>query len=357
MRNTIIDIQSNIKQGKYQSEAAVSQGIVQRILTNLGWPIFNTTIVTPEYKLDTRRVDFALCHPANKPVIFIEIKQIGQSDGAERQLFEYAFLYGIPFAILTDGQEWHFFLPAEPGEISDRRVYKLDFLEREIDDIVAILSRYLSYSNVISGKALDFAKKDYRSIHQKREAQKTLPEAWKRLVDEGDELLIDLLIDKVESLCGFKTNPDQVTDFLSNNLVLKENHEYPVVIKIPDHKKETNKDPVPTQIGFELFGEYHSAKTAREIMFQALNLFADRDETFLDRYASLPKHGRTRRYIAKSRRELNPPRPDLAKQYSYEFRKGWFVDINLSKKSIDQVLRLACQIANIKYGKDFVVFM
>jgi predicted type IV restriction endonuclease len=359
MRDEINEIRENIKLGKYQNEAAVSQGIVQRVLSLLGWPVYDTSVVIPEYSMELRRVDYALCHPANKPTIFIEIKPIGQSGGAEKQLFEYAFFVGIPLAILTDGQEWHFFLPAEQGEFSDRRVYKLDILERNLDDIVEVLDRYLKYENVQSGKALESARRDYRNIRQKREVANTLPEAWKRLVDEGDELLVDLLIDKVESLCGFKTDPDQVIEFLTTNLVL-------VSTQVNTYKKEERKPARPqtstqkfreTRIGFELFGNYYSANNARETMYAALNVFADRDPTFLKRYSSLPKHGRTRRYVAESRKELNPSRPDLAEQYSHEFRTGWFVDVNLSKRSIEQVLRLACQIADIKYGNDFKVFL
>jgi len=76
-------------------------------------------------------VDFALCHPPGKPVTLIEAKQIGQSDGAERQLFEYAF-DGVPMAILTDGREWNVFLPGEQGSYSERHVYKLDLMERDL---------------------------------------------------------------------------------------------------------------------------------------------------------------------------------------------------------------------------------
>jgi len=59
-------------------------------------------------------------------VILIEVKQVGQSKGADRQLFEYAFHKGVPMAILTDGQEWNFFLPTEQGDYSERQLYKLD---------------------------------------------------------------------------------------------------------------------------------------------------------------------------------------------------------------------------------------
>ena len=31
-------------------------------------------VVAPEYSLEGRRVDFALCHPAGKPLVFVEVK-------------------------------------------------------------------------------------------------------------------------------------------------------------------------------------------------------------------------------------------------------------------------------------------
>lgn len=107
-----------------------------------------------EYSLEGRRVDFALCHPAGKRLVFIEVKQVGQSAGAERQLFEYAFHKGVPLAILSDGQEWHFFLPAAPGEYSERRVYKLDIVEREIKESTGRFEGNLGYADVCSGAAL-----------------------------------------------------------------------------------------------------------------------------------------------------------------------------------------------------------
>ena len=101
-------IRLSIKDGHFTNEAAVSHGIVLRLLHALSWPAFDIQIVCPEYSLRGRRVDYALCHPPGKPIAFVEVKRIGQSGGAEKQLFEYAFHEGVPLAILTDGQEWNF---------------------------------------------------------------------------------------------------------------------------------------------------------------------------------------------------------------------------------------------------------
>ena len=214
MKEVIIDIRNKIKANLFNNEAAVSQGIVQRLLNTLGWPVYNTEIVIPEYSLEGRRVDFALCNKLRKPIIFIEVKQLRQCEGADKQLFQYAFMEGIPMAILTDGQEWHFFLPGEQGNYGDRRFYKLDLLEREPEESVNRLKRYLEYNSVCSGKSIELAKEDFRDITKKRQVKANLPIAWKKLVEEKDEILIDLISDKVESLCCYKPEKDLVISFL-----------------------------------------------------------------------------------------------------------------------------------------------
>ncbi len=63
MKEDLLDIRAGIKAGRYVNEATVSQGIVQRLFHTLGWPVYDTEVVAPEYSLGGRRVDYALCHP------------------------------------------------------------------------------------------------------------------------------------------------------------------------------------------------------------------------------------------------------------------------------------------------------
>jgi predicted type IV restriction endonuclease len=89
MEDDLVDIRNRIRAGRFPNEATVSQGIVRRLLDLLSWPVYDTDIVMPEYSVSGRRVDYALCHPPQKPIVFIEVKQVGQTSGADRQLFEY----------------------------------------------------------------------------------------------------------------------------------------------------------------------------------------------------------------------------------------------------------------------------
>lgn len=126
--DALTTILSKLEKDEFANEQAIKQGVVLRILTSLGWDSFDTTVVWPEYSVPPRRVDYALCHPAKKPAVFIEVKQPGQTDAADKQLFEYAFHEGVPLAVLTDGQTWSFYLPSGQGSYDDRRVYRLDLL-------------------------------------------------------------------------------------------------------------------------------------------------------------------------------------------------------------------------------------
>jgi predicted type IV restriction endonuclease len=74
-----------LRQGVLTSEAAVTNGILLPVLQELGWPVFDTTVVVPQYSVEGRRVDFALCHPPNRPAVFVEVKKTGLSEGADRQ--------------------------------------------------------------------------------------------------------------------------------------------------------------------------------------------------------------------------------------------------------------------------------
>jgi predicted type IV restriction endonuclease len=366
LKDDLEDIRAGIKTGRFTSEAAVRQGIVLRLLQSLSWPTYNTQIVAPEYTVEGRRVDFALCHPAGKPAVFIEVKQIGQGNGGERQLFEYAFHKGVPMAILTDGQEWHFFLPGEQGDYGERRVYKLDVVERELDEAVKRLQRYLDYNAISSGNAMKSARADYENVARERQIQFNLPEAWRKIVADEDELLLELIADRVESLCGYKPDPDTVAAFVKEGLTIKETNSATAVPK--QQPKKITTPPTPTvfplphpnqlaKIGFVLNGKFHPARNARDVIVKVFTELANRDGGFLERFASLPKHGRSRRYLARKPSDLYPERPDLARDFSYEFKPGWWLGINLSRAAVKRIIEMGCEVAGLQYGLDLKIYL
>jgi hypothetical protein len=354
----IEEIRAGIKAGRFTNEASVSQGIVLRLLHALSWPAYDTQIVCPEFVLGGRRVDFGLCHPPGKPIAFVEVKQIGQSEGAERQLFEYAFHVGVPLAILTDGQEWNFFLPGEQGDYGERRVYKLDIVERDIAECVSRLNRYLRYEAIVSGVAIDAAREDYRNVSRDRQMKATLPKAWTKLVDEEDDLLLEIVADRVENLCGYKPDPDTVARFLKESISLRASpgspaHPQPRPPTPPIQPMGTAHPPA--SIGFVLNGQHHPARSARDVLVSIFEELPRGDASFLERFAALPKHGRTRRFLARTPEELYPGRPDLARDHSAQLSSGWWLGTNVSRAAITRIVEMACEVANIRFGRDLSI--
>jgi hypothetical protein len=56
----------------------------------------------------------------------------------------------------------------------------------------------------------------------------------------------------------------------------------------------------------------------------------------------------------RSREELYPDCPHLADN-AYEVRPGWWVDTHASRAGIATRIKMACEVAGVRYGKDLVV--
>ena len=266
--NHIDDIRNRLKESAYKDEAAVSNHIVNRLLQALNWPMYNPQVIIPEYSVEGRRVDFALCHPHEKPLIFIEVKQVGNIQGAEKQLFEYAFHTGVPIALLTDGREWHFFSPSGQGNYRERRVCKLDLIEDDSEKIAKRLKKYLNYESVQSDEAVKAIAADYQYVVDERHIQKGLPKAWNLLIREPDEFLLEIIVEKTMEICGKRPTPEHVITFLQN------------LSQLPiEQKPTTNVDVVldkqPSHT-YEYAGEHLTGKLARPLIIE---LFGDKGET------------------------------------------------------------------------------
>jgi predicted type IV restriction endonuclease len=189
----------------FESEEAVKQGIILPTLQALGWNVFNTDEVRPEYSTGKGRVDYALLLKSN-PAVFIEAKRVGASlsDDHQEQLLSYAFHEGVKLALLTNGITWEFYLPLTSGVWSGRKVYSIDLEQQDIQEASLIITNLLAKDMVRTGEAERYAKELHRSRQRKEKIREAMPEAWKRLIEEPNELLIELIAEETEAVCGFK---------------------------------------------------------------------------------------------------------------------------------------------------------
>lgn len=380
IERTIADIVQKLREGRFPNEQSISQGIVLRILSDLGWDVYDTNIVWPEYSTGDGRVDFALCAPPGKPKSFVEVKQPGKAEDGVKQALEYAFHTGAQFVTLTDGQTWSFYLPAEQGSYEDRRVFKLDLFERTEQESGQILQRYLGQGRVASGEALKTARKEYRNKNRRATARQAIPAAWREIVERGDQQLVDLLTDAVESKEGIRPDENDILSFFTglvaeDAIVPSGTQPTPKRLKkkaqvsIHPPRKQTKKITVkktrkPTRKAASgsapkgsgvLHGKEFSYANAKEAMVFILSELAKDDPTFLQRCSQHPAFlGKKRRYIAQHASDLYPGRPDLIKQHDL-LPGGWVVGTNLSNKFKMRIIQGAAEVAGIRFGRDLKV--
>jgi hypothetical protein len=289
--------------------------------------------------------------------IFIEVKAPGESVGADRQLFEYAFHEGIPFAVLTDGREWNFFLPAEQGNYDDRRVQKLDIMERNPSDAAEIFNRYLLRDRVLSGEAIQSARSDYQNISKRKYAAQEVPKAWAELVSEPDELLIDLVAEKTQTLCGFRPAPEDVEQFLDSLLPPPLSPRFATAPPSAIQKTSSERNAVQSiserKVEYRILGQSRRAASATAALVDILKTLAQRDPKFLDTVAPLVQ-GNSRNHIARSRDRVYPLKPELS-EYTIEFVPGWWLGTNIANREKIRIIKKACEASGLSFGQDIII--
>ena len=134
------------------------------------------------------------------------------------------------------------------------------------------------------------------------------------------------------------------------------------VVAGENKKKVKPARPASTQAGstlrqgiLHLQEKQYSYGNAKEAMVLVFKKLAKNDSSFLERCAQHPDaQGRKRRYLARSKEELYPDRPDL--RYACErIDKNWLVGTNISNREKMKLIRMAADVAGLVFGKDIAV--
>lgn len=197
-------------------EAATKQAILLPVLQFLGWQVFDIAEVYPEYPVKGTSVDYCLrIREENR--VFIEAKRVREAlDNHEEQLVGYAFKEGVKLAVLTNGVEWRLYLPLEAGSWDRRNFFTINLLEQKTSNICEKLDQFLSKRNVEDESAVTYAQEILKSRKRTDTIRKALPEAWRRILAEPDELLVDIIAERTEAVCGYRPEGDDVALFISN---------------------------------------------------------------------------------------------------------------------------------------------
>lgn len=341
MSETIAEAVLTLRRGVLTSaldEAKAKQSIVLRLLSLCGWDIFED--IVPEYTVGGRRVDYAL-RTGSTNRAFVEVKRPSEDlEDHQRQLLDYCFQEGVRLATLTNGRTWWLYLPLREGSWEQRRFLTIDLESQEPGVIESRFMQFLSKDKVASGSAVEEAEELLRSQQRIDTIRGALGQAWSEIVEGPDELLVDLLSETTERICGFKPDNEAVEDFLRQWQSGVQSRPLAPTTPPPSRAQSPREGTAPPRryqrqgftgkrpSSFVYQGEEHRVSTWAEVLLGVCNLAFRQQGSNFTRVLDL--RGRKRPYFSRDGGELRQPRLLDA---------GFYVESNLSANSIASLCR------------------
>ena len=243
IKNLILNIRSNERIGTFD-EATTKQTIILRLLNELGWQIFDAEEVKPEHSLASRRVDYSLrINSSNK--VFLEVKKVKEDlEGHQKQLLDYSFQEGVRLAVLTNGVTWWFYLPLSEGSWDQRKYFAIDIIQQDPEDTAKRFVEFLSRNNVETEAAIRVAETLLKGRVKENEIKRNLPKAWDKIISEPDELLVEIISETLEKICGHRAEREQIVSFISDYVEHSSTAEKRVKIPSSQLTQETNDNAI-----------------------------------------------------------------------------------------------------------------
>ncbi len=198
-----------------RSEQDTREIAVNPIVGALGWDVMKPEEVAREFSVRGGKVDYCL-RGQMRNLVLIEVKRAGTDLGEhQEQLLRYAFDEGVPLAVLTDGLVWWFYLPMAGGSWEQRRFSRTNLRAQRPADAASALHRFLNRDAIVSGGALEEAKREFESQERDRLVRGALQEAWRQVLSDTQGLLPDLLAEAVKEISGHAPDRDTIVEFLT----------------------------------------------------------------------------------------------------------------------------------------------
>ena len=340
-------------------EASVRQVVVLQLLNALEWDQFNRAEVTPEFAVGGGRVDYSL-QIGGQSKVFIEVKRGGEDLFPHQdQLLRYSFERGVSLAVLTNGLDWWFYLPLKEGSWEERRFSDVDITSEDRDNVKAVLFNVLSKDRVVSGSAIEYGENLLERRREDRIVNESLPKAWDSLVAEPDELLVELLVERVEQISQISPDSSLVRSFILDKVARASNR--PLTEPIPQARRVPARsvDPVASvsqrgtenglrltgsaikkkPVSFHFLGTEYPVKTWKDILQKLSEIMYNQfPDDFRAKVSGL--RGSSRAYYTCSEGDLDEPRPVGS--------SGWFVE---TKFPADDTLKRCHELLNV-FGYD-----
>jgi len=192
MREILEDVRKLIQNGDYKNEEHIRLSLVCRILSKIGWDIWNPREVNTEFppipSEDKTKVDIALFAQEVSPSVFIEVKALGKINEnnlveIERQVRDYNRNNTALFSVITDGKLWRLYYSQTGGEFHHKCFKDFDLLQDDLEDIEQTFYLFFGKKNIINGFAQEKANQYLQLNKRQKIVQEVLPQA-KKMIQE-----------------------------------------------------------------------------------------------------------------------------------------------------------------------------
>ncbi len=335
LQELIEKIKQNLssKDEVYPNEASVRELIVMPIIRDLGWDTTDPTAIRPEYHVkksqsESRKVDYALFarKHSNAPGLIIEVKAVGKVD-ADDQLFEYAFMTGVPIAILTDGKEWRVYLPMTHGSIQERLIRTIDLLNNNVEEITEALQQFLSFANTQSGRSVEIADNISKQKKNRELAKSKIGDAWANLTNSPEAKIVEMIVQETSRICGTPPDRHDVIEFLGQITSAP-----PIVIPGPSPGR-----PRKRKITYWLFDEEKSASSYanayKEIMDNLVPRIAQNKLNEIN-------------FVYSRKTDITTS----VRKAAFRLSNGMYIHTNTNSKTKIEQLKVVCIASSIRFG-------
>jgi hypothetical protein len=220
MKKQILGFVKDLKSNKKLhalDEASIKQAVILRLLSFLGWDIFDVDEVYPDFSSEFGQVSYAL-RIAGSGKVFLDVRCNGdQLDELHKQLVTFASRETVDLAVHTDGVHWWFYLPSAKGSLKQKRCHSFDLSACKPEAAASELMSLLGRDQVAAGEHLEAAKAAYQRQKRKMAAE-VLPAAWNKILTGPNKILVEILNEATEKICGCKAETSLIEGFISANL-------------------------------------------------------------------------------------------------------------------------------------------
>ena len=262
------------KQLSSLDEASTKQAIIIKMLSLLGWDIFNVDEVKPDLVIKSYMVDYAL--RKNKfNTVFIGVNKAGEElRKDQKEILGSAISEGVKLVLVTNGFQWWFYLSFAEGAPEQRKFCVVDLRKQKPQDAAVRLVSLLEKNNVTGGMALKKAE-TMQEARQGQAVERYLTETWQKLMHRPPEMLVKMVNEVFEKLSGYPLDDKVIVKFLQSRVPARAKDEI-IELKEPVPKAPVAKVPVS-----------YEGRKIRSFKFKSHNHEVDSWDLFLTQLCGL----------------------------------------------------------------------